>query len=404
MYQNLAVIALFAFAYSLLAGRLDRGTINGPVVYLAFGVIAGPLALGWLDLDIGREGIRSIAELTLALVLFTDASNADLSVLRRTLRLPQRLLLIGLPLTILFGVVTGSLLFPGLGLLEVAILATMLAPTDAALGKAVVANPVVPAPVREGLSVESGLNDGICVPILFTFLAIASGSGAGESAGQIALHLIVEEIGIGLAVGVGLAIIGSWALRAASQNGWIDDAWLGIPIVALAFASFTLAQYIGGSGFIACFAGGLTFGARTKEHKHAVLEGAEGTGEAFALITWVIFGAAVAWQHPGSFDWRIGVYAVLSLTVVRMFPVFISLLGLGVRTDATLFIGWFGPRGLASLVFVAIVMNEKLPGNDTLVATVVATVFLSILAHGLSANPLATAFGARAKSDPGGAT
>jgi NhaP-type Na+/H+ or K+/H+ antiporter len=404
MYENLAVIALFAFLYSLLAGRLDKTPVNGAVVYLVFGAVAGPVGLGWVDLGIGTEGIRLVAELTLALVLFTDASNADLKVLRLTMRLPRRLLLVGLPLTILFGVGTGSLLFPGLGMLEVAILATMLAPTDAALGKAVVSNPAVPSTVRQGLNVESGLNDGICVPILFTFLALASQSGAGESTGMVAAKLVAEEIGIGLAIGVPFALAGAWALRAATDKGWLDDPWLGIPVVALAFASFCCAQFAGGSGFIACFAGGLVFGARTPDHKQAVLEGAEGTGEAFSLVTWVIFGAAVVLQHPGTLTWQVGLYAVLSLTVVRMLPVFVSLLGLGVPTESKLFIGWFGPRGLASIVFVVIVANADLPGGETLIATVVATVVLSILAHGLSANPLSAAFAARRKTEPGGAT
>lgn len=402
MYENIAIFALFAFAYSVVASRLDRTPLNGAAAYLVFGVIAGPVGLGLLDLSISSEGIRLVAELTLALVLFTDASNANLPVLRRNFQLPQRLLLIGLPLTILLGIGTGMLLFPDLALLEVAILATMLAPTDAALGKAVVTNPAVPDNVRESLNVESGLNDGICVPILFTFLALASNSEAGNSTGALALSLVAEEIGIGLAIGVGLAIVGAWALRSAAKRGWIDGPWLGIPVVALAFACFSLAQFAGGSGFIACFTGGLTFGALTREHKQATLEGAEGTGEAFSLVTWVIFGAAVVWQRPGTFDWRVGVYAILSLTVVRMLPVFVSVSGLGLRPDAKLFLGWFGPRGLASIVFLLIVMDAKLPGGETLVATVVATVVLSILAHGLSANPLSAAFAARIQSTRGG--
>ena len=136
MYQNLALIALFSLAYSLVAGRLGRTAVNGAVVYLAFGVIAGPVGLGWLDLSIEGEGIRTLAELTLALVLFTDAASADMAVVRRAIRLPGRMLLVGLPLTILLGVGFGVLLFPGLAILEVAVLATLLAPTDAALGKA----------------------------------------------------------------------------------------------------------------------------------------------------------------------------------------------------------------------------------------------------------------------------
>jgi NhaP-type Na+/H+ or K+/H+ antiporter len=395
VYETLAILALFTFVYSVAAGRLDRALINGPVLYLAFGAIAGPLVLGLLDLSISTEGIRTIAEVTLALVLFTDAANADLSVLRRTRQLPRRMLLIGLPLTILLGMGAGVLIFPELALIEVAILATLLAPTDAALGKAVVSNPAVPPPVREGLNVESGLNDGICVPILFTFLAVASQTDAEGSVTALALHLVAEEIGIGLGIGVGLSLAGAWALRSAAQRGWLAHSWLPIPIVALAFGCFGLAQFAGGSGFIACFTGGLSFGAFAKDHKQAALEGAEATGEVFALVTWVIFGAAVVLQHSGVTNWRVVLYAVLSLTVIRMLPVFLSVLGLGVRTDAKLFLGWFGPRGLASIVFVVIVSEHALPGQEILLGTTVATVVLSILAHGISANPLAKAFAAR---------
>jgi NhaP-type Na+/H+ or K+/H+ antiporter len=401
MYESIGVIALFAFAYSLLAGRLDKMTVNGPVIYLLFGMIAGPVGLGLLDITVGMEGIRLVAELTLALVLFTDASNADLPVLRRSFHLPQRLLLLGLPLTIALGFGAGLLLFPGLSMFEVALLATMLAPTDAALGKAVVSNPVVPANVREALNVESGLNDGICVPILFTFLALATQTDAGGSTTTLALGLVGQAIGIGLAIGVGLTCLCGWGLRKAVERGWLVDPWIGLPIVGLAFACFALTQFAGGSGFIACFSGGLTFGALARRHKKEVLEGAEGTGEAFALMTWVVFGAAVVFQHAGTADWRVVLYAVLSLTVVRMLPVFLTVAGLGLRTDAKLFLGWFGPRGLASVVFAVIVANSHLPGGDTIGATVVVTVVLSILAHGLTANPLATAFGARAQAEPG---
>jgi NhaP-type Na+/H+ or K+/H+ antiporter len=241
------------------------------------------------------------------------------------------------------------------------------------------------------------------VPILFTFLALSSPSGGGDGPGALALRLVAQEIGIGVVIGVGLTVVAAWALRMTARRGWILEPWLGIPIVALAFGCFALTQFAGGSGFIACFTGGLTFGALTREHKQAVLAGAEGTGEAFSLVTWVIFGAAVVGQHPGTLDWRVAAYAILSLTVVRMLPVFVVVLGLGLRTDAKLFLGWFGPRGLASIVFLVIVAEEKLPGGDILVATTVATVVLSIVAHGVTANPLAARFGARARSESAGA-
>jgi NhaP-type Na+/H+ or K+/H+ antiporter len=398
MYGTLAVLALFAFVYSVVASRLERSPVNGAVVFLAFGVVTGPHVLGLLDLDIEGEGLRTLAELTLALVLFTDSANADLTTLRSAARIPRRLLLVGLPLTIALGIGLGVLLFPSLPLLTLAILATMLAPTDAALGKAVVSNEAVPARIRESLNVESGLNDGICVPVLFTFLALAAGTDG--SFGEIALHLMLEEIGIGLVVGVGLAVAGRHAIRAAGERGWIEEPWTRLPVITLAFACFGAAQAAGGSGFIACFTGGLVFGGLVKRHKETLLGGAESGGDLLALLTWVVFGATVVGDGVGDLSWQVLVYALLSLTLVRMLPVSLSLLGLGVRTDAQLFLGWFGPRGLASIVFAVIVIGQGVAGSEILAATVVATVTLSILAHGLSANPFATAFAARAGTDP----
>jgi NhaP-type Na+/H+ or K+/H+ antiporter len=399
MYLDLAILAFFVFLYSVVAGGVERTPVSGPIVFLLFGLILGPVGVGWLDLDVDAEGLRTLAELTLALVLFTDAANADLRVLKENVRIPQRLLLIGLPLTILLGFGAGVLMFDGLGLFEIAILATMLAPTDAALGKAVVTNESVPANIREGLNVESGLNDGICVPILFVFLALAAGTNAEDSTGMLALKLVAEEIGIGLAVGLGLTVLGAHAMRRCAGHGWITETWRQLPVVALAVLCFALAQVLGGSGFIAAFAGGMLFGALAKDLKHGLLLAGEGTGDTLALITWVVFGAAVVGQAFGHFTWTAVLYAVLSLTVIRMLPVWLSVWGMGLKSDAKLFLGWFGPRGLASIVFAIIVLDAKLPGGDTLAVVVACTIILSILAHGLTAIPFATAFGKRASRE-----
>jgi NhaP-type Na+/H+ or K+/H+ antiporter len=395
MYQNLAILCAFIFVYSVLSKGLERTPINGALVFTAFGLALGPFGLNLLKMDIDAEGLRILAEITLALVLFTDASNADLGVLKKSFRIPQRLLIIGLPLTILLGFGLGVFMFDTLTLFEVAILATLLAPTDAALGKAVVTNESVPANLRQGLSVESGFNDGICVPILFVFLALASGSNTEDSTSMLALKLVAEEIGIGLAVGTGLAMIGVLLLKGTRRLGWITESWRQLPIVALAVACFTLAQALGGSGFIAAFAGGLLFGAMAKHPKHGLLLAAEGTGDTFALITWVVFGAVVVPLSFDHFSWKVLLYALLSLTVIRMLPVFLVLRGRGLRTDEKLFAGWFGPRGLASIVFAVIVFNENLPGGRTIVVTAVYTIMLSVLLHGLSANPLVAALKAR---------
>lgn len=398
MYEDLSILAAIIFLYSIISGGLDRTPINGAMVYTGVGLLFGSMGLGILSIDVGAEGLSTLAELTLALVLFSDAANANLTVLKKSFHIPQRLLLIGLPLTILLGFGVGILLFDGLTLFEVAILATMLAPTDAALGKAVVTNESVPADIREGLNVESGLNDGICVPILFLFLALATESNAQGSTTVLALTLVTQQIGIGIAVGVGVTLLGGWFIKLSAGYGWITDSWRQLPVVALSIVCFCIAQKLGGSGFIACFSGGLLFGSMIKQYKESFLLAAEGTGDTLALITWVVFGGAVVGQSIGQFSWQVLLYSVFSLTIVRMLPVFFTLAGMKLRVDEKLFMGWFGPRGLASIVFAVIVMDQHLPGGGIITMTAVCTIVLSIVFHGLSANPLVAALAERIKN------
>lgn len=398
MYETLALIALFTLVYSSVAGAVERTWISGPIVFTCFGLLVGPLGLDLLSWETDGETIRSLAEVTLAMVLFTDAASADMSVLKKTAGLPARLLLIGLPLTIVFGFGVGVLLVDSLSLFTIALLATMLAPTDAALGKAVVTNESVPDEIRQGLNVESGLNDGICVPILFVFLALALDKAGDAGPWTLAIKLVVEEIGIGLAVGLLLTLDAAKLLKTALRRKWLTPTWIQIPVVALALSCFAVAQLLGGSGFIAAFSGGLLFGALAKTERDQFLLAVEGSGDTLALITWVIFGSAVVGQAVGHFSWLILIYALLSLTVIRMLPVFVALAGSGISTEGKLFIGWFGPRGLASIVFAVIVLDSKLPNADLVAMTVTCTIILSIIAHGISANPLVAAFAAKTRS------
>jgi NhaP-type Na+/H+ or K+/H+ antiporter len=393
-YQILTILAAFTFFYSVVAARLERTPISGAVVYLFAGLACGQYGLKLIELDVNADGLKRLAEFTLAMVLFSDSANANLGVLKKVEWVPIRLLLIGLPLTIAAGFGVGYFMFDQLTLFEVALLATMLAPTDAALGQAVVTNESVPAAVRESLNVESGLNDGICVPVLLVFLALATGSvtGVDQTAGLVA-HLPLREIGIGVGVGLALAIVGSVSMKFCNSRGWITGAWIQIPVVALAMFCFALSQWLEGSGFIGAFVGGLVFGGLAKDHKEEVLNGAEGTGNVLSLLTWFTFGAVVFGHSLQQFNWQVFVYAVLSLTIVRMLPVFLCLFGVPLRTDTKLFLGWFGPRGLASIVFIVMVMHKQLPGDDTLMAVVSWTIALSIFAHGISAVPLAKMYG-----------
>jgi NhaP-type Na+/H+ or K+/H+ antiporter len=393
MYIELAVLALFIFCYSLVAGRVERAAASGPIVFVIAGLLMGPLALGWFDGSVSNTGLRVLADLTLALILFMDAANANLAILKRQFRIPSRMLLFGLPGVIFLGTLTAALLFDTLSLFEAAILGTILAATDAALGKAVVTNKAVPTQIREGLNIESGLNDGLCVPILFVFITLALGSSTEGGSTLLALKLVAGELGIGLVVGLGLTAIGTWAFRWCQDKGWVTEIWKQVTVVALAIACFSVAQSLHGSGYIAAFTGGLLFGFKAKDATHGLVLAAEGTGETLALMTWFVFGAAVIGQSVEYFTWEMLVYALLSLTVIRVLPIYLSLSGTGESAASKLFLGWFGPRGLASIVFAIIVINKDVPGGEFIAMVVVLTVFLSLVAHGISANPLAKLLG-----------
>ena len=395
MYENAAMLAVFLLIYSAIAGRIERSLISGPIVFTAAGFILGADGLGVLRIHIDGEGLRLLAELTLAMVLFTDAANADFGIVKRNLGLPERLLLIGLPLTIVLGFLVAAVIFPKLAILEMALLAAMLAPTDAALGKPVVTNPTVPPVMREALNLESGLNDGICVPIVVLLLGLAVGTQIeGGTVGHVA-RVVVEAIGIGLIVGLALTWLTILMLRFAERRGWISEHWVEIPIVALAAACFAAAQALGGSGFIACFVGGLLLSGLGARHKEELLRGAEHLGEALALLTWVVFGGIVVARMIDRVTWPALLYAILSLTVIRMLPVFLCLIGTRTSVADKLFIGWFGPRGLATIVFAVLVLDEKLPGNDTIMLAAGWTVLLSVIVHGVTANPLVRRMAAR---------
>ncbi|WP_122610494.1 cation:proton antiporter domain-containing protein [Pseudomonas viridiflava] len=389
MYQNLALLAAFLLTYSIFAGRFESRLLNGPLMFMLAGLILGPAFLGILQPRIDSHGLRILAELTLAIVLFSDAANADLKVLKAHEGLPLRLLLIGLPLTMLSGWLLAIWLFPQAPLIELALLAILLAPTDAALGKAVVSNPKVAAPVREGLNVESGLNDGICVPVLLMFLALLIEEHT-QSPLSLAIELFFEELGIGALIGGTLTFMAWLMQRYSGKHHWQTPMWSQLTLPGLAVLCFATAQTLGGSGFIAAFVGGLLASYLFAEQKHDLLKASEEFASLLSIITWVVFGALVIPSVWSSFTVDVWLYALLSLTVIRIVPVLVSLAGTGFDFETRLFIGWFGPRGLASIVFAIMILDYPLQTGRTLVAVAACTVLLSVLLHGLSANPWAS--------------
>lgn len=392
--SGLVAIALLVLAYAAVSRRLSGSAITAAMVFVAGGILASDDALGWLDATIDSESVRWVAEATLTVVLFSDASRIDLRALRREYVVPLRLLAIGLPLTIVAGALAGVALLGELVFIEAVLLAIVLAPTDAALGQAVVTDGRVPSRVRQGLNVESGLNDGICVPLLLIGIAIAEAQEGAIGNGA-AFELVLEEIGYGCVGGVLAGLAAAVVIRVGVPRRLVDSIWLQVVPVAGAALAYGLAVWMHGSGFIAAFVGGAVFGGLRREVGGEVTLFLEETGGLLGAATFVLFGAVMLVPVLDDLSAQVVLYALLSLTLVRMVPVGLAMLRSGARRPTVAFLGWFGPRGLASIVFAVILVEDaNLAHESLLLNTIFLTIGLSVLLHGLTAAPLAGRYAA----------
>ena len=389
----LAIIAAGLLLYSLISGRLQGTLITAPLVFIIFGFAIGAGGLNVAKVHVGHAAIHAIAEFTLILVLFTDAARIDLKQVGRDHNLPLRMLVIGLPLVMAAGTLLASELFPTFSFWEAALLAALLAPTDAALGQSVVSAKVVPVRIRQAINVESGLNDGIALPAVLLFAALASTEHAVTGAGDWLRFGLLQVI-LGPLVGVAVGYIGARLLDTAVERGWVSESFQGIGILSLAVFTFAIAELIGGNGFIAAFVGGMVFGNSIRRPCTFLFEFMETEGQLLMLITFLVFGATLLPEAIEHMNSAYFMYALLSLTVIRMIPIALSLLGAGLRLPTSLFLGWFGPRGLASILFVLLILEEStVPHRNELLSITVITVVLSALLHGVSAAPLASLYG-----------
>ena len=382
----LAFFVSLLFLYSLLSGRLERTIVTAPIVFTVAGMLMFPALQGILRAGFTAKAGLHIAEVGLVMLLFTDASRTDLNVLRSIRNLPARLLSTGMLLTILLGAVVARLVFPQLSIWEAGILSAILAPTDAGLGQIIVNSPRVPMRIRQALNVEAGLNDGLSVPFLLFFIAIAAAKIEGGSGSL--MQFIVEQLGFGALVGLAIGLAGGWLLGFARRKEWIAESFQQIGVVALPLLCLLASAMVDASMFIAAFVAGLAVQVGFKEAgKHSV-EFAEEWGQLLNLGVFFLFGMAAVrdWPQFGAASW---IYALLSLTLVRMLPVAIALIGTRLSAASVAFMGWFGPRGLASIVLGLVYLEQEmhLPGEPTIRFAVEVTVLLSIFAHGLSATP-----------------
>ncbi len=397
--------ALFVLLFVLYGGVgvwLGRRFVSMPMAFVLIGLVIGNYGLDLLSIHPRNELVRQVTEMTLAMLLFADASSLNLKRIEQDIVMPGRLLSIGFLLTLLFGAVVAYVLFPSDGWGIALLIAAILAPSDAALGLAVYTDALVPIRIRRALNVESGLNDGLATPFVTLFLALAVAEEGVSQQGWLTSALM--QIVIAVLVGVAAGFIGGRFLLMAKQRGWTRDAPLQFAVLALAFVAYIWSSALGGNGFIAAFVGGLVFGAATRGQLEQAAEYTEATGTLLSVLVWTIFGALLVGPALESIgDWRVMLYAVLSLTVIRMLPVAIAMTGMRLRMDTRLVMGWFGPRGLASVVFVLMAVDTLAEGNTDsklLSAVVTWTILLSVLAHGLSAHPLVNWYARRLKRAP----
>lgn len=396
-YPVFIFAALLIFVFGLFSKVSERSPVSAPMVFVSVGILAGPVGLGFLKEGINAPLVRVLAEVTLVLVLFVDASTINLRSLIREKGVPFRLLSVGLPLTMMLGLALAVPLFGSVNLWALALMAFILSPTDAALGQPVVTSPDIPKNIKEAINVESGLNDGIALPPILACIATLSPPATGDLGASYWIVFTLKQFVFGPILG---ALVGGWGGRLvdrASKAGWMNPTFQRLAAWALAVLAYALAEIFHGNGFIAAFFGGLMLGAHTPIVRERIQEFGEAEGQQLALFVFLIFGLVAVPAVAAYWDAQAWLYAALSLTVVRMLPVAVCLAGTRLDWPSIGLIGWFGPRGIASVLYLLLVVNALgLAGHERILSVIVLTVLLSVFLHGISAVPLSRLYAARA--------
>ncbi len=394
------IFSIAIFIYSLISHRLEGSMLTAPMIFVAIGLLVSPEGFDFVSILTNNELVLVFAEIALVLILFSDAARIDFHTLKGNRNYPTRLLLIGLPLTIFMGAVAAIMIFTDLSLPEAALIGVILSPTDAGLGQVIVNSPLVPVRIRQALNVESGLNDGGAIPFFAFFLVLAEAEKFHIPASQW-LMFAAQQIGIGIIVGLAVGILGGYLIHLAIDKGLMRGRFQWIGFLALALISFVAADAMGGSGFIAAFVGGLATTLTGRKVAETIVEFTSAGGEVISLAVFFIFGILAATILIGINPFTV-VYAILSLTLIRMVPVALSLIRTGLKPASVLFMGWFGPRGLASVVLLLIMLNETpgLPGLKTISEVVSLTVLFSVFAHGITADPLSRWYASQVAAMP----
>ena len=396
MHEHVTILlsVFLILLYGLISKLAEKSPVTAPMVFLGVGLLLSSGILGIETLHIDIEFLKVIAEITLIIILFVDASmirfNDIMSVLQG---IPSRLLGIGMPLTMLMGWLVGVILFPDWSYWSLALVALILSPTDAALGQAVVKSPQVSQKIRDGISVESGLNDGIALPlILICIAALASETAVFQRDGHW-LTYISLQLSLGPIIGALVGYVGGKLIEFASERDWMEPVFQSLSALSLSLLAFAFAEMFHGNGFIAAFFAGLMLGVKVHDVRVRIQEFGEAQGQLLSLSIFLLVGLVAIPIFAEFWTWQAWLYAILSLTLIRSVPVLLSLSGYDLDLYSKLFIGWFGPRGIASLLYVLIVIAELgVSEYREQLSVIVLTVILSTFLHGVSAIPLSARF------------
>ncbi len=380
------VLAVLVLGYALVSEQVNRSYVAPALIFLLLGMALGPFGLHLLDAGPGTEGYTVLAQLALTVILFNQAANLNFGRIRLHGTVALRLLIIGIPLTVTLGALTAAVLLPVLPWWEAVCLAAVVAPTEVALIEALLGDRRIPERVRHALSVESGFYDGFALAILLTALALAS-QQADRSDVNWAWFMFSTEF-LSLLAGGAVGLLGGLVVAWSRRRDWMSDIWAQLAALALAFICFAVGERIEASGFVAAFTGGLAFSFITRRRSDHDLptQVSDAAGQLLELLVFAMFGAFAVidgWQRA---DWRVALFAMLALFGVRITAVFVSLIRTDLPNSDRLFIGWFGPRGIGTVVLGLLVVNRGDILNTELIGTVVVvTVTLSLLLHSLTA-------------------
>jgi NhaP-type Na+/H+ or K+/H+ antiporter len=383
-------LTVMVLCYAVISALVKRWYVAPALIFTLCGIALGPFGVGVIDVGHDAGNYLLVAELALTLILFNQAAALDLSAVVQRRGITFRLLVFGIPLSLGLGVLTATLLMPFMSLGGAIAFGTIVAPAEVALISALLEDRRIPEPVRHALSTESGFYDGFALTTMVLALAVTreKETSAHGGLGDLAWYLVRTEV-LSAAAGLILGAVGGAVITWSRRRGWMSDTWAQLSMLMGALLCFEVGGLLDGSGLVAAFAGGLAFafvseGTGNRPERHV----SDAAAHLLELVVFAMFGAyavVAAWRD---LEWRVAAFAVVAVFAVRLIAVSVALIRTDLPARDRLFIGWFGPRGLGTIVLGLLMIEHSEPDLESLITQIVGiTVSLSLVVHSLTVWP-----------------